>query len=362
MAASFRNVATFLGVLLAGYLLGEVLLFRSGFYARYLDPDRAAGGYVERVLYSEVHRPRSGKKEILVIGNSRIAEGFSAKIANQQDARDPFWFVNFGIPSTGDRVWYYLVRDLDPHRDRYAAIAIPIEDYADPDDYEDIADRVSEMLLLVNRIRLPDIVPYTLSFSTWKARLEVFRGMTIKGIIYQKDFQQFLEHPSRRLQRISEVHAQEARDRYNYGGMKRSLAGLQVDWTNEKIVFPETMSEKQRRDLTGIIFRRPVQRQRIRAFEVRWLGALVDLYRGSQTRIVLFQVPRGPAVRPTPLVHLSWTITDDLRKRPWVSVIDGHAFEDMERPEWFADDLHLNADGRREFSPRLADAVRSVLR
>lgn len=357
-----RNVAALLGVLLTGYLTAEILLFRSGFYARYLDPDRSAAGYLERVLYSEVHRPRSGKKDILVIGNSRIAEGFSAKIANQQDPRDPFWFVNMAIPSTGDRVWYYLVRDVDPHRDRYAAIVIPIEDYADPDDYEDIADRVSEMLLLVNRIRLSDILPYTLSFTTWKARLEVFRGMTINGIVYQTDFQQFLEHPTRRLQRIAEVHAREALDRYNYGGMKRSLAGVQVDWTNETIVFPQGMSEKQRRDLTGIIFRRPAQRQMARAFEVRWLGALVDLYRGSRTRIVIFQVPRGPAVRPTPLVHLPWTIADELRKRPWVSVIDGHAFEDMERPELFADDLHLNADGRREFSPRLADAVRSVLR
>ena len=352
----------FLAVIFSGYAIAEVLLFRSGIYARYLDPDHAAAGYVERVFYSEVHRPPSGKKDILVIGSSRVEEGFSAKVANQQNADDPYWFVNFGIPAAGDRIWYYLVRDLDPHRDRYAGIAIPIDDYADPDDYEDVADRSSEMLLVVNRIRAADILPYVLSFTTWRSRLEVLRGVTMKGVGYQADFQHLVEHPVRRLQRIADVRAHEAQERYDYGGMQHSLAGLHVNWSNESAVFPAAMPATQRRDLEGIFFHRPPQKGMNRRFEVRWLGALVDLYRTSSTRIILFQVPRGPAPRPVSLAHLSWTVVDDLRKRPWVSVIDGKAFTDLERPELFGDPVHLNADGRKLFSPRLANAVRAALR
>ncbi len=359
--ASFRNVAAFLAVLTGSYLLSEILIFDSGFYARFLDPDLSATGYLERILYSEVQRPPSGKKEVLVVGNSRMAEGFSAKIANEYKPRDDYWFINFGVNATGDRVWYYLVRDVDPHRDRYAAIAIPIDDYDDPDDYEDVADRASEMPLLTNRLKLADIIPYTLSFTTWKSRGEVLRGALFKGITYQRDFQLFVEHPVRRLRWVADLRAHGAQKRYDYLGSDRSLAGMHVDWNNEQVTFPPGMSEVQQRDYASRFFSRPVQLGRNRAFEVRWLGALVDLYRNSKTRIIIFQAPRGPSPRPVSLAKLPWTVIDDLRKRPWVTVIDRKTFEDLERPELFADHVHLNATGRKLFSPRLADAVKAAL-
>ena len=121
------------------------------------------------------------------------------------------------------------MRDVDPHRDRYAAITIPIDDYDDPDDYEDVADRVSEMPLLTNRLKPTDIIPYTLSFTTWPSRIQVLRGALFEAVTYQHDFQQFFEHPSRRLKRVADFRAHGAQSRYNYEGMDKSLAGLQVD-------------------------------------------------------------------------------------------------------------------------------------
>src|SRR6185437_418183 len=92
LPATFRDVAAFLGLLLGAYLFVEIAIFHSGLYARFLEPDFSATGYLERVLSSEVHRKATGKREILVVGNSRIAEGFSAKIANQNASRDGDWF------------------------------------------------------------------------------------------------------------------------------------------------------------------------------------------------------------------------------------------------------------------------------
>ena len=354
-------MTAFLAVLLTGYLLCEILIFQSGFYARFLEPQISATGNLERTLYAEVHRPPSGKKEVLVVGNSRMAEGFSAKIANNTNPQDGYQFHNFAVSGTGNRVWYYLVRDVDPHRDRYAAITIPIDDYSDPDDYEDVADRVSEMPLLVNRIGLADILPYTLSFTQWTSRLTVLRGLLFKSTVYQRDFQQFMEHPSRRLQVVEDFRLHGESYGYDYEGMDHSLAGLQVDYAKQQIIFPPDMPEDRQHDLTGLFFSNPPQRGMNRAFEVRWLGPLVDLYRGSKTRIIVFQAPRSPAPRPVSLAHLPWTITDELRKRPWVTVIDRHVFEDLEKPELFGDHVHLNATGRKLFSPRLAAVVKSAL-
>jgi hypothetical protein len=361
-AASFRNVAAFLAVLLAGYAAAEILLFRSGFYAGLLEPEFSATGSVERAVYDEIHRTPGGRKEILVVGNSRIAEGFSAKLANDSSSDEGYWFINLGIPATGDRIWYYVVRDVDPHRNRYAAITIMIDDYNDPDDYEDVADRVEELPLAINRIRLTDVLPYTLSFTTWKSRLKIFRGLMMQGTVYQRDFQEFMEHPSRRLARVKEFRALGSNYGYDYEGIDHSMAGLMVDWAHQTVTFPPDIPEDRQRDLRDFFFNEPPQNGRIRDLQVRWLRPLIDLYRGSNTRIFIFQTPRSPAPRPTSLAHLPWTTVDELRKRPRVTVIDRHAFEDLEKPELFADHIHLNAAGRKIFSPRLAETVKAALR
>jgi hypothetical protein len=359
--ASFRNVATFVGVMIVSYLLAEALIFRSGFYALYTEPEASTGGFERGFRQIFEHQTPAGKKAVLVVGNSRMAEGFSAKVANEHAAADGYDFLNAGEPGSGDRVWYYYVRDIDPQRNRYAAITIPIDDFDDPDDYEDVADRAGEIRLVVNRLRFTDILPYTLSFNSWKSQFEVFRGATLKGVVYQDDLKDFVEHPSQRLDRVRAFRKDGASWGYTYEGIPSTLAGLQVDYATKHITFPPNFPEGLKNDYNDIFFHKPVQRGMNRAFEVRWLSALVDLYKGSKTRIIVFQAPRGPAPNPTPLVHLPWTITDELRKRPWVTIVDRKTFEPLERPELFADYVHLNSDGRKLFSPMLADTVKETL-
>jgi hypothetical protein len=65
--------------------------------------------------------------------------------------------------------------------------------------------------------------------------------------------------------------------------------------------------------------------------------------------------------RPDPPAYRSGNIVDELRKRPRVTVIDRHMFEDLEKPEYFGDLRHLNATGRKILSPRLADVIKSCV-
>jgi hypothetical protein len=201
-----------------------------------------------------------------------------------------------------------------------------------------------------------------MSFTKWKSRLEVFRGLVFEGATYQHDFQDFMEHPARRLERVNGLRALGSDYAWDYDGIHQSLAGFRVNWADHTIDFPPDMPEGRRRELTGIFFSQPPQKGMNRAFEMRWLGALVDLYRGSKTRIVFFQAPRSPSPRPVPLSHWSWTFVDEMRKRPGVIVIDPQAFEEFEKAELFADHVHLDTDGRRLFSPRFAAVVREALR
>ena len=356
--ATFRGVATFLAVLVCGYLIAEFLFFRSGFYTRYLEPESSTGSF-EGTFRLEKNRAPTHKKEVLVVGSSRLAEGFSAKLSDRYKPEDGYRFFNCAVPSSGARTFYYQIRDLDPQRNRYAAIAIPIDDFNDLDDIEDVADRVSDIRLEINRLRVTDIVPYTLSFTRWKSRREILRGVLFKGTVYQLDLADFIEHPTERLARVKMFRENAGGWGYDYGGIERNLAGLNVDWTTRHATYPPGMPEDQRRFLENVFFEKHLQRGRNRDFEVRWLGLLVDRYRDSKTKIIIFQPPRGPFPRPSP--NLPWTAVDELRKRSWVTIIDSHKFESLEKPELFADHVHLNSEGRKIFTPMFVDAVKEVV-
>ena len=360
VAATARNIAVFLAALVAGAFLADSLVFRSGYYGQFLAPLSSTGTF-ERVFFAEVNRPHSGKREVLVLGNSRIAEGFSAKIANEYKPGDGYWFSNCAVPASGPRDWYYFVRDVDPRRSRYNAIVIPIDDYNDVDGTDDPADRLSEMWLVINRLRITDILPYTLSFKSWRARFDVLRGSTLKGLVFQRDLQDFIEQPGNRLKAAKDYREHGSDWLYAYGGASQSLAGVSADFASHRATFPPGMPQDLQDSLSREIFRELPQNGWVRDFQVRWLSALADLYRGSKTRIVIYQLPRNAAPRPTPLVRLPWTTVDELRKRPQVRVIDHGVFETIEKPELFFDFIHLNTAGRKLFSPLLADSVKASL-
>jgi len=65
----------------AAFIFLEALLFRSGFYARYLDPNSSTGIF-EADFRDERNRRPIGPNDVLIMGDSRIGEGFSAPIAN----------------------------------------------------------------------------------------------------------------------------------------------------------------------------------------------------------------------------------------------------------------------------------------
>jgi hypothetical protein len=240
---------------------------------------------------------------------------------------------------------------------------IPIEDYDDPDTSDEVADRVVDLRLIVSRLRLTDALPFSFSFRSWPARFEALRGSLLKGVVYQLDFQQFFEDPQTRLFRAKEWRGHE-RDWFDaYGGIHHALTGLAVDWNTRRVTAlpPDDQGPNWLKFYTDGLIDDTPQKGLIRDVQVRWLGALVDLYRGSQTKIIVYQVPRGPSMPPYPRARLRFTTVQVLAKRPWVTIVDRHKFEPLEKPELFGDLLHLNSDGRAIFTPMLSNLAKEML-
>ena len=74
------------GLSLAKAFFAEAAIYRQGWYYRYLEPESAAASVELPLYWLKRFRPRQ-TPEVLVIGDSRMAEGFSADQASLATGR-----------------------------------------------------------------------------------------------------------------------------------------------------------------------------------------------------------------------------------------------------------------------------------
>jgi hypothetical protein len=344
----------------AVFIFLEGLIFRTGFYPSFVEPTSSTGSF-ETKLRLEQTRRSFGPDEILVTGDSRMAEGFSPKIANAACTEHGYYFANVAIPGATPRCLFYLLRDLDPSRSRYRAIILPVERYDDIDEFEDLADRLLDLHYCIVRLRYGDSFQFAASFSTSRRRMEAFRGSLFKGLVFQSDLLAFLEQPQKRL---SEVVAwrEHGREWMNdYTGRAEDLDGIQVNWVEKKIRFPERVSPSIREDiffkLLGPI---PPQTGKLAQFRRLWFGRILGLYRNSGTKLIFLALPRGPIVPPIPRVQTRRHSVRDLDRTPGVILLPDNLFASLEDGKLYFDSMHMNARGRVQFSMMLAHTIRSI--
>jgi lysophospholipase L1-like esterase len=140
------------------------------------------------------------------------------------------------------------------------------------------------------------------------------------------------------------------------------MAGLNIDWATLKVTLPPGADDDQRATVNSFLAHPPApQTGRLAAFRRTWFGRIIDLYRGSGTKIVFVHLPRGPIPRPEGLsVKLSSSIRE-LASRPNVILADEHAFDSIDRPELYKDGMHLNREGIDRFSVLLEKEIARLL-
>lgn len=354
---SLRSAVIWSILTLVAFFATEAAIFRSGFYLRYLEPDSSAGT-VESYLHW-LHRDQpSGHPEIMVMGDSRIAEGFSARAASKAQGQFRFW--NFGIGGTSPRDWYYMLRDADPDRHRFAAIVIGLDHYADRDAGDDLSNRLLDENYLIGRLRLSDCPEFSRSFGDVTLRYAIWRGCILKGIALRRDVQEFLINRKDRLKRSRDYLDHGLGYIDGYGGKTESLDGLSVDWETRAITFPPDTKDWQRNSVKASLTPDPFpQSGTMTRYRQAWFGKILSRYAGSGTRIILLENPRGPL--PTSDAGMPATFIGSIRNTPGVTILSDQTFRDLEQPTLFADGAHLNQAGRPIYSERLAGKVSLIL-
>ncbi len=221
---------------LLSFLLVESLVFRVGWYEKYLEPNSSAGTVETYLSWLQLF-PHGKLPEVLVVGDSRIAEGFSAPAAKiAAGNRIRFW--NFGIGGATPRVWYYELRDGDPTRRRFAAIVLALDQYSDQDSVDSIQDRLIDLNFVIGRLRLTDCPDFASSMASEEYRTRALSGCLLRGITLRRDAQEFLRHIRDRIRRAKDYRANGLVYVDAYGGRLEDLRGLSADFVNRTIHFP----------------------------------------------------------------------------------------------------------------------------
>jgi hypothetical protein len=343
---------------LAAFLLADAAIFRSGWYDRYLEPDSSAGT-AELRLFWLWNSPPPRVPDVMVVGDSRIAEGFSARVAAQA-ASGKFHFENFGLAGSDPRVWYYVLRDADPQRDRFAAIAITVAPYSDEDGDPDWQSHLTDVNYSIGRLRLVDCWDFARSFPVPDLERQALVGCLFPGATLRRDVRALLANVRARLRKAKDWRKNGLGYEEGYEGKAEDVGGLSADWTLRTIHFPPGLNSEQISTIQDFVMPEPApQTGALTEYRKLWLGRILDLYKNSATSIIFFELPRAPI--PIPEARIPPRFIDSVRGRPNVTVLPATTFRDLERPEVFADGLHLNRLGRPIFSARLAEQVAAVL-
>jgi hypothetical protein len=354
----WREAAGLLAAVLGLFLI-DAAVFRTRLYSPWLEPDASAGN-LEMICYVETERQPTGGKQVIAFGDSRMA--LTPQLADQVSAGRGYEFTNVGVAGSSPRVWYYMLRDLDPAARRYAVVLLPVDDYDDEDRKQQPADDIVDLHYAIARLRLADALEFSLSYPSWQHRWQALRGSLFKGVVYQADFHAFLLDPSERRSRVMQSRRHSAAWRRDFQPPTRDMTGLAVDWNAWKITFPPDTTPELRQNIHDVLLR-PVDPQNgmLAAYRRKWFGKIMELYRGTSTRVVFYRLPRAPIPRPDSLVRkLSGSIRE-FRSRPNVLLLDEHTFDQLERPEFFQDALHLNREGAARFSKLMAERLLEAL-
>jgi len=291
-------------------------------------------------------------KEILVLGDSRIAEGFSAAMADELGSADGLKFENLAEPASTVVIWYYILRKIDPTAQRYSAIIIPYGTGYEPDTAEELRISMAAPLL-----RYGDCFRFASAFRQWSARFRAFTACVLRGSAYQSDVLNLLQDPVGRLRSI-QLEPIRLRSRAAYTGRNYDIAGTFYDPKTHQVSFPPNLTEAQRQVITQSVKPRPQsEREHFVQLQRAWMQRIFDHYSKSSTAIVLTPVPRSPFGELTGL-----SATGDsafptaLSKRAAFSLPE-QTFDFLEKPEYYFDGYHLNAKGRRRFTERLVSEL-----
>jgi hypothetical protein len=350
------HVARNLVLGLAVFICVDGVVFHTRLYTSILAPDSYAGR-IAVITRTEKQRRSSGLKEVLVLGDSRMAEGFSAAVADKLSSVAGFKFVNLAEPASSVNIWPYMLREVDPTTRRYWAIVVPYGIGYEPNNADHLRISMAAPLL-----RYEDCFNFASGFQQWSGRFRAFTGCILRGSAFQSDVVDLLEHPIARIQSI-QLEPQRVRSRDAYKGRNSDIVGTSYDPSTGQVTFPPQLTEAQKEAIRDSLLQ-PSQSETQRFLKMQRDGIqqILNRYSAGPTEIVLTPIPRGPfAGLPGASMTFHAAFPSVMMQKAVFSLPE-QTFNFLEKPEYYFDGYHLNARGRQRFTEALVAELVGRLR
>lgn len=362
-----RRPLPLLALTLLAFELGDAAIFRSGLYERVSSSETVAGKFMTRVRYG-LDTPPSDKREILVLGHSKVEAALSFKQFDREHPASPLRLVVGTVPASTPKVWFYMLQHLDPRRDRYAAIVVPLDQYLVAPMVDDEENEIVTAQMVAPLLRASDWPDFVSSYTDPGVRERVAVMGLVASRRYPLDLQDLLLHPVDRYRNVTWNRENVTSYLYEWPGYDGDVSTLVVDPATGKILhMPEHLdsfrrAEAQARFTPLAAGDAAVFTDRYAAYTRRWLGRILAAYAASATRLVFLRVPRWPMPLPQILpVAGAPDVRDWIPRRANVTVLEEDAFSDLERPEDFYDVLHVNQRARAVFTRRFGARLAEIL-
>ncbi len=341
-----RNL--FLGIV--AFICIDGAIFHSGLYVSILAPSSYAGR-LWKITQAEKERAPSGLKEVLVLGDSRIAEGFSATLANELGSPAGLKFVTFAEPAASANTWYYMLREVDPTTRRYAAIVIPYGIGYEPNSADPLRISMTAPLL-----RYGDCFHFASGFQRWSGRFRAFFACILRGSAYQDDIADLLAHPVARITSIRQ--AGKMHPGREYKGRDYDLVGTSYDAATGQVTFAPKLTEGQKSAFRKSLIQ-PSQPDTEYSLRLQrdWIPRIMGRYSQSSTAIVLTPLPRGPFLELGGFSRGYESVLPNFVLERSKFSLPEHTFDFLEKPEYYFDAFHLNAKGRQKFTGTLVSEL-----
>lgn len=355
-AWSFARIALLSGVIVSIPLLLDQFVVRT-LYTRVVEPESTAGttALARDVVAAEY---RADMRNVLVIGDSRIGEGFSPVFANHIGHPRGINFVRLGLAGTTPRVWHYVLRAVDPQRNRFVAVYLMAAGYRDDEVREDYANRALDTAYLAPMLEWRDLFEYPASFTDETAFKQARLAVAFPESALHRDLVAFVGAPLTRLKKATVWHQGYPNWLRDYPGRSEAMPIAQQPFTTDAVL--ATLQGRARDELADY-FRQlqapPIDAAKAFAYRSQWYGRIAASYAQTATAINVFLIPRGPYHAALDVAASPNGALVNLADKHLVRLLPAALGTRYERPEFFFDHLHLNAKGRASFSKTLAEAV-----
>lgn len=352
-------------VILLAVVAWDAAIFRSGLYTQEVEP-RSLAGSTRNAVHVIESTVLPDRRNVLVIGNSKIGEGLAPDLADAATKGSGLHFVNGFIAGSDLRAWYYLLRQVDPGARRFSAVVLAVP--LDPAEMlGTMANNVVDIGYVMPLLRLRDAGMFPASFDDAALKAQALRAILFPGQAWRRDIVMLLAQPLKRYRDVRDNEKNYLPDLMRYPGRSAALPDLPID---SRTLLParwDGVDEAMKNTLTEHYFRwlhvspQPAVVDSNQRYFRDWLTRIAAPYHANGIPVILIEVPRGPwNGTQTPVPRPGGAIAG-LIDAGLVSALPGDTFVDLEQPHYFFDAEHMNRAGRERFTPRLAERVAAIL-